>query len=499
LKYAKLIFILLVLCALSCSKKATEPYLAAEAPVFSPVGGVYNIGQAVSISCASEEAEIRYTLDGTDPTVESTLYISPFVLPTIFINNSNYVTIKAKAFQANYNPSQTVTETYSVNFVNTVQKPEIEQAEGTFTHTFSVAVTCDTPGAEIRYTTDGSEPDYMSQLYTAPVGVYNQETTLKARAFKSTWNASGTISKTYTLLNYQAGMYDATDVSISDVIISGNYAYLACGHSGLRIIDISNPEAPVLAGSIGTSDATDVTVSGSYAYVADYSDGLKIIDISNPSSPILKGSIAISSDAMKVIVSGNYAYVGTPFSGLRVIDVSNPDIPFEAGSLESVSANWSSDIKVKGDFLYLTIGGIYYSNMYIINVSNPRNPILTYTYSLGYEAIYGLAINGNYAYLACDEAGLKILDISNPANPITAGEFDTPGSASDVEISGNLACIADEYWGLRIIDIRYPAYPVETGYVVTPSANYNYLALKDGYAYVLDYDKGMRVIKINNL
>jgi len=499
MKYAKLIIVLFVLCALSCSKKSTEPYLEAEAPYFSPLGGVYNIGQAIGINCSTTGAEIRYTLDGTEPSVESDLYVSPLVLPTVFINNSNHVTIKAKSFLVNYNPSPTVTESYSVNFINTVHTPEIEQAEGTFTHTISVAVTCETLGAEIRYTINGSEPDYMSQLYTAPVVIYNHETTLKAKAFKSTWNASGTISRTYTMLNYQAGIYDAADVSISAVTISGNYAYLACGHSGLRIIDISNPEAPVLAGSIDTSDATDVAVSGNYAYIADYSDGLKIIDISNPTSPLLKGSIPTQSDAVKVVVSGDYAYVGTPYSGLRVIDVSNPDTPFEAGSLESVSADWSSDIKQKGDLIFMTIGGIYYSNMYIIDLRNPRNPVLIYTYVLGYEAIYGIALSGNYAYLACNDSGLKILNISNPANPFTVGEFDTPGSASDVEISGGLACIADEYWGLRIIDIRYPSYLVETGYVVTPGANYNYLAVKDGYAFVLDYDKGMRVIKINNL
>ena len=34
-----------------------------------------------------------------------------------------------------------------------------------------------------------------------------------------------------------------------DVKVSGNYAYLACGTKGLRVVDISDPNAPVLVGA----------------------------------------------------------------------------------------------------------------------------------------------------------------------------------------------------------------------------------------------------------
>jgi len=48
--------------------------------------------------------------------------------------------------------------------------------------------------------------------------------------------------------------------------------------AGLRIIDISNPAAPMEVGFFDTgSGAYGVYVSGSYAYVADGDDGLYII------------------------------------------------------------------------------------------------------------------------------------------------------------------------------------------------------------------------------
>jgi hypothetical protein len=38
----------------------------------------------------------------------------------------------------------------------------------------------------------------------------------------------------------------------------------------------------------------------------------------------------------------------------------------------------------------------------------------------------GVAVQGNYAYVA-NVSGLKIVDISNPANPLEVGFYDSPG------------------------------------------------------------------------
>ncbi len=61
----------------------------------------------------------------------------------------------------------------------------------------SVSITCSTPGATIRYTTDGSEPTESSTQYTTPVSV-SENTTLKAKCFKSSWTPSTTAIASYT-------------------------------------------------------------------------------------------------------------------------------------------------------------------------------------------------------------------------------------------------------------------------------------------------------------
>lgn len=76
------------------------------------------------------------------------------------------------------------------------------------------------------------------------------------------------------LVNYLGG-------SIGAVTVQGNYAYLGAGPR-LFILDVSDPEVPMVAGQSGLlADAvSDVVVAGSYAYVTAGGAGLYIVDIS---------------------------------------------------------------------------------------------------------------------------------------------------------------------------------------------------------------------------
>ena len=75
-------------------------------PTFSPAAGTYFDAQNVSISCTTEGATIRYTLDETDPTESSAVYSTP-----ISVNTTT--TIKAKAFKSGYTASNVATATYT--------------------------------------------------------------------------------------------------------------------------------------------------------------------------------------------------------------------------------------------------------------------------------------------------------------------------------------------------------------------------------------------------
>jgi len=119
-----------------------------------------------------------------------------------------------------------------------------------------------------------------------------------------------------------------------------------------------------------------------------------------------------------------------------------------------------------------------------VNIVDPASPSETGYYDTpGYAR--GLAVAGNYAYVADWTAGLRVVDISDPSAPYEVGYFDTEGYAHCVAVTGNYACLTDGFGGLRILSISDPSAPYETGYYDTPGDAYS-LAIAGNYVYVAD-------------
>jgi hypothetical protein len=185
------------------------------------------------------------------------------------------------------------------------------------------------------------------------------------------------------------------------VAVSGNYAYVADGSSGLRIINITNPAAPTLAGFFDTPGYSyGVAVRGNYAYVADGSS-LRIIDVTNPAAPTQVGYWVTPGSAENVAVRGNYAYVVNESSGLRIIDITYPAEPAEVG---------------------------FYNTLY---------------------NCVSVAVAGNYAFVGVLSTGLQVINVSNPSQPVEAGRYDTPSCAYGVAAAGSTIYVADwSYFGI---------------------------------------------------
>ena len=86
-------------------------------PHITPSSGLYYEAQTVSMTTATEGAQIYYTLDGSDPTTGSLLYATPFVI-------EQTLTIKAFAVKANMYDSEISTVHITIQDTNSlVQLP----------------------------------------------------------------------------------------------------------------------------------------------------------------------------------------------------------------------------------------------------------------------------------------------------------------------------------------------------------------------------------------
>ncbi len=162
---------------------------AVASPLITPEFARKEGSQLVSMSVGTDDAQIYYTTNGTDPTQNSTLYEGEFI-----VNKS--MQIKAKAYADGLDPSTLSLATYYI----LAYAPEIEPGGGTFLEPIYVKLTSQTKGARIFYTTDGQDPDTTSALYEDSILV-NTNMTLKAIAVFDGLEVSNPANETYVIQN----------------------------------------------------------------------------------------------------------------------------------------------------------------------------------------------------------------------------------------------------------------------------------------------------------
>lgn len=196
-----LVVLPLILLVFSCSEKTTE-LIQLDDPIFNPASGTYFPGQVITITCPEYGATIRYTVDGSDPTDQSTVYDpnSPLTVNNFFPAGETTATLKARAYKEGFDPSNTVEAIYTVEFFNTVGTPHFSPLSGDIQTSNDIYIICSTLNAAIHYTLDGTDPTPGSTLYEDPFQITQTgEVTLKARGYRENWNPSEIASTTYNV------------------------------------------------------------------------------------------------------------------------------------------------------------------------------------------------------------------------------------------------------------------------------------------------------------
>ena len=163
-------------------------------------------GAASSITVNSWTVIVSKNSDFSDPV--STLTPSFAASSTTTINRPDGVDWSSCYFKFIYNVTVSGSKNkfvefssaafYKENGSSTIATPTFSVDGGTYTKAQSVELSCETDGATIYYTLDGSEPTESSTEYTSAIAV-ETTTTIKAKAFKG-GEASGVASATYTIL-----------------------------------------------------------------------------------------------------------------------------------------------------------------------------------------------------------------------------------------------------------------------------------------------------------
>ena len=321
------------------------------------------------------------------------------------------------------------------------------------------------------------------------------------------WEVSSPVSPVF-LSRSQERSYSASQFA---GLYSGRL-YTSDYGGSINVFDVSSLSDPLLVSRVWLSDSVAES-GGANAFgvvgsriVALY-PALTLFSLSDPDTPTLVGrvdtSLIVDSSRQRVVAYsmapvGNYVLV--PFrdylltydlSTLSLVSVVEADTPVRQVA-----------ISVVGDTAYVV--ALSYSGSYLLlyDVSDPLSPVELSRNPIGGSLNYygALASNGEAVFMYTQKSGRVYFTSLSPGGSILDTLF--LGRVPDVHgksahLSGNLLYAAD-MWGVRVYDVSDPANVSLVAYRETPALAYDVVPVGN-YLLVSLYPAGLHVLQLSNV
>jgi hypothetical protein len=259
-----------------------------------------------------------------------------------------------------------------------------------------------------------------------------------------------------------------------------DFGEVAMGQRGVMALTINND---------GNADLTvsAITIEGEY-FTSDFEDELVVAandsrNISITFAPQETGDLSAvltvtSDDPLNEEVTIELVGIGR-----------EPQIP-EVGHLDTPRS--ANDVAVQGDYAYVadSQGGLR-----IIDISDIANPEEVGVFDA--DQATGIIVEGEYAFLSEGEDGIRIISIAEPDNPTEISSFNTDGIAMNAAVSGSYVFVADAYGGMKVISIADIENPEEVGGFDTDHDALD-VKISGSYAYIAQNTSGFVIMDISD-
>ncbi|OQY26742.1 MAG: hypothetical protein B6244_12695 [Candidatus Cloacimonetes bacterium 4572_55] len=255
-----------------------------------------------------------------------------------------------------------------------------------------------------------------------------------------------------------------------DLIPTEHVALVAEGSGNVGVYSYENPDSLFIFLTIGSESAQDViftqlfvpsitdTAESMFLFIADRNSDL-LGYLLRPGVDMF-GNLAWSADPIGQVNSAGtgrgidfvdgYIYLASGEWGLHILDARDPlNIIAIGGEFGGMDTNgYARDVEVHGDIAYLADDQ---KGLQIIDISNKDSLAILANVDTR-TSLIDLAVSedGNRVFTATTTSGLYIFDVSDPTDPKVIQRYDTP-NARAVETDGDYVYVIDQYDGLIIL------------------------------------------------
>jgi hypothetical protein len=142
----------------------------------------------------------------------------------------------------------------------------------------------------------------------------------------------------------------------------------------MSVVDVSSPSASIVRGSIAL-DSRGIAANGAFAYLASGTNGVKVIDASNPDAPVIAGGTNIQMNAQGVVAKGFLVLTAENIfvNSMPIFNMSNPQSPAYVGVLNFPGDVDGTRVDANDSLVYLVGSG---NTLEIGAYAQPRTPVL---------------------------------------------------------------------------------------------------------------------------
>lgn len=215
--------------------------------------------------------------------------------------------------------------------------------------------------------------------------------------------------------------------------------YLVAGSPGIDIINVADPDDPVLLGTIALTNPQDVAVRDTLVFAVGETEFV-ISDASDPTAPRELARESIPYMGRSIVLYNHYAVIsdGSSTRNLDIYDIADPEAPTFVGRYSN-----GCPLGAVAIINNSAVWSCFTDGIVIVDLSDPTNPHAA-SYLLMDGAPADVCSIGPYAIVACDVPGLAMVDVSNPELPVLVGTCETPGYAFGVAADSEYIYVADD-------------------------------------------------------
>lgn len=166
------------------------------------------------------------------------------------------------------------------------------------------------------------------------------------------------------------------------------------------------------------------TISGNNLYTVS-NTALKVYDIAASNNPKAGAQIPLGFGIETIFPYRNNLFIGTQ-TGMYIYDIAQPSNPKQVSLYTHIQS--CDPVVAQGNYAYVTLRSgtncrnVSANTLDVVDISNLSSPKLLRSYPM--KNPHGLGVDGTFLFVGEGDYGLRVMDISDPANVREIQYFD---------------------------------------------------------------------------